>query len=149
MSRSVLSSHLLHLCLGVLLLFSIGVALAQSTATLEGTITDATGAVVPGAKIVVHNLGTGEERTAQTDSAGVYVVPSLPVGNYRVNVTAPGMQPVAANNVVLQVGSTVDQNFALRVASSSEVIEVTGTAAAINQEAVAINAVIDQRTVQD
>ena len=147
MSQQGLLRRLFQLSLGMLLLLSI--AFAQSTATLEGTVTDATGAVVPGAKIVVHNLATGEERTAETDSAGVYVVPSLPVGMYRVNVTASGMQAMAANNITLEVGRTVDQNFTLRVASSSEVIEVTGTAPVINQEAVAINAVIDQRTVQE
>jgi hypothetical protein len=131
------------------MLLLLSIAFAQSTATLEGTVTDTTGTVVPGAKIVIHNLATGEERTAETDSAGVYVVPSLPVGMYRVNVTASGMQAMAANNITLEVGRTVDQNFTLRVASSSEVIEVTGTASVINQEAVAINAVIDQRTVQE
>ena len=147
MSQQGLVRRLFQLTLGLLLLLSL--AFAQSTATLEGTVTDATGAVVPGAKIVIHNLATGEERTAETDSAGVYVVPSLPVGVYRVNVTAAGMQSMAANNLTLEVGRTVDQNFTLRVASSSEVIEVTGTAPVINQEAVAINAVIDQRTVQE
>src|SRR5271169_1745123 len=92
-------------------------ALAQSTAALQGTVTDSSGAVVPGAKIIVRNQGTAQERTVESDSAGVYVVPSLPVGLYRVSVTASGMQSVAVTNVLLEVGQTVGQNFSLRVAS--------------------------------
>jgi len=122
---------------------------AQSTATLEGTITDASGAVVPAAKIVVHNQATGEERNLESDSAGVYVAPSLPVGTYRVSVTALGMQSMMANNIPLEVGRTVQQNFTLRVASSSEVVEVTGVASVVTSETVTVGSVIDQKTVQE
>ena len=93
-------------------------AFAQSTAALQGTITDASGAVVPGAKIVVRNLGTAEQRTAESDSAGEYVVPSLPVGTYRVDVTARGMQSVAVNNLPLEVGQSAAQNGIRGVARS-------------------------------
>ena len=135
---------------GLALFLALGcVLLAQSTATLTGTITDSSGGVLPAAKIVVHNVNTGEERNVESDAAGVFLVASLPVGTYRVNVTAPGMQTMAANNVELAVGTTVQQNFALRVASSSEIVEVTGTAPVIVSEPIAINAVIDQRTVQE
>ncbi len=82
-------------------------ALAQSTASLEGTITDTSGAVVPNAKITIHNVATGEERNGVSDSAGLYVLPFLPVGTYRVNVVAPGMQSVVAKNVLLEVGQVV------------------------------------------
>src|ERR1043166_6514068 len=137
--------------LGAVLVFILvtQVALGQSTATLQGTITDATGAVVPGAKIVVHNLATGEDRPAESDSAGVYLVPSLPVGSYRVTVTAAGMQSMVANDVLLEVGSNVQQNFNLRVASSSEVVEVTGAAPVITAATVSVGAVIDRKTVQE
>jgi hypothetical protein len=64
----------------MLILVAANSAVAQSTATFEGTVTDAAGAVVPGAKMVVHNLATGEECNGESDSAGVYVVASLPVG---------------------------------------------------------------------
>jgi hypothetical protein len=124
-------------------------ACAQSTATITGTITDASGAVVPGAKILVHNAGTGEERPAESDAAGVYAVPSLPVGEYRVTVSSSGMQSVVANNVVLEVGRIVQQNFALRVASSSEVVEVLAAAPAITTGTVTVGAVIDRKTVQE
>jgi outer membrane receptor protein involved in Fe transport len=136
---------------GLLILLAAGfVVLGQSSlASLQGTITDASGAVVPGVKIVVHNTGTGEERTAQSDSAGVYVIPSLPVGTYQVNVTASGMQSVVANNVVLTVGQVAAQNFALRVASSSSVVEVTSSASTVTSETATVGTTMNESTVQE
>ena len=132
-----------------ILLLSGNAVFGQSTATLQGTVTDSSGAVVPGARIVVRNVATGEERNAESDSAGVYVVPSLPVGTYRLTVSSSGMQSMAADNIVLEVGRTVQQNFALRVAASSEVVEIHATAPVITSETVSVGAVIDQKTVQE
>jgi hypothetical protein len=134
---------------GLLVLILTNGVWAQSTAALEGTVTDPSGAVVPAAKIAVRNMATGEDRAAISDSAGVYVVPSLPVGTYSVSVTAPGMQKVVANNVLLEVGRTVQQSFTLRVASSSETVEVVAAAPLVTSETVDVGAVIDQKTVQD
>jgi hypothetical protein len=122
---------------------------AQSTATLEGIVTDATGAVVSGATIQAHNTSTGVERTVVTDAAGAYVLPSLPLGGYRVSASSSGMQTMVASNVILEVGRTAEQNFTLRVAASAETIEVTGIAPSISTESLATNAVIDAQTVQE
>src|SRR5260370_8528467 len=119
MPRNPVGYHLVLFCAVLLILASANSSLAQSTATLEGTVTDATGAVVPGAKIVVHNQATGEDRNVESDTTGVYLVPSLPVGTYRVNVTAPGMQSVVANNIPLEVCRTGHQNLSLRLASTT------------------------------
>src|SRR3982751_3109664 len=59
---------------------------AQSTATLQGNITDSKGAVVPNATVTIRNRATATERTTQTDSEGTYQIPSLPVGTYSVEV---------------------------------------------------------------
>jgi hypothetical protein len=134
---------------GLLGLILTSAVWAQSTAALEGTVTDSSGAVVPAAKIVVRNLATGEERAALSDSAGVYLAPSLPVGTYSVSVTAPGMQKVVANNILLEIGRTVQQSFTLRAASSSETVEVAAAAPLVTSETVDVGAVIDQKTVQD
>src|SRR3984885_4772931 len=74
----------------VLLLVSVGACFAQSTATLSGIVTDPSGAVVPGAQVTVHSLATGLDRQLVTDSAGLYVVPSLEPGDYQVQVKASG-----------------------------------------------------------
>src|SRR5215472_14346522 len=79
--------------LSVFLLFTGNLtALAQSSGTIQGTVTDPSGAAVVGAKVVVRNEATGEERTTQTDSAGAYQVAALPVGNYQIQVQAQGFQ---------------------------------------------------------
>src|SRR6266849_3278122 len=124
-------------------------AFAQSTATLQGTVQDATGASVPNASVTVHNQNTGEERATQTDESGLYVLPSLPVGTYRVEVKSSGMQTVVASNLVLEVGSTVRQDFALKVASTSETVEITAAAPVINESPVSVGTVVNQKTVQE
>ena len=124
-------------------------AFARSTAAIQGTVEDPSGAVVPNATITVRNLGTGGERTAQTDAAGSYQIASLPVGTYRIEVKAPGMQTVAANNVVLEVGRSVVQNFTLKVASASEIVEITAAVPTVETSTVSVNTVINQRTVQE
>jgi len=132
-----------------LALFFTGVAAAQSTATLQGTVTDATGASVPNATITVHNQSTGEERTTQTTDAGFYIVPSLPVGTYHVEVKAPGMQSMVVHDIVLDVGRTVAQDFAMKVAATSETIEINATAPVVDATTVSVGAVVNQRTVQE
>src|SRR5260370_10270828 len=130
------------------LLFA-GAAFAQSTATVVGTVSDATGASVPNASVTVRNQNTGEERSRWTDASGSYVVPSLAVGTYRVEVKSPGMQTVVASNLVLEVGSTIRQDFALKVASTSETVEITAAAPVINESPVSVGTVVNQRTVQE
>ncbi|MDR3699318.1 MAG: TonB-dependent receptor [Candidatus Sulfopaludibacter sp.] len=131
-----------------LMLFT-GLAFPQSTGTIQGTVVDATGASVPNAPITVHNEKTGEERATTTESSGIYLVPSLPVGVYRVSVKAPGMSPMSATNVEVPVGSSVRQDFSLKVASSTEVVEVTGAASVIDTNSVSISDVVNQHTVQE
>ncbi len=126
-----------------------GVSLAQSTATIQGTVTDATGASVPNATVTVRNQNTGEERSTQTDSAGFYLVPSIPVGTYRVEVKSQGMQSMVATNLPLEVGTSVRQDFSMKVASTSETIEITAAAPVIQESPVSVGTVVNQRTVQE
>src|SRR5437764_13005826 len=137
-----------HLFLAVCLLFT-GAAFAQSTATIQGTVVDASGATVPNAAVAVRNQNTGEERTTQTDAAGVYVVHSLPVGAYRVEVKSAGLQTTVASDLVLEVGGIVRQDFTLKVAATSETIEIKATAPVISEDPVSVGTVINQRTVQE
>ena len=88
----------------LLLLFVCNLSLpAQSTANLNGTVTDMSGATVPNAKVVVTNQATGLEWNAQTNSAGLYAVTSLPPGNYQIAVTASGFQTLILQDLRLDV----------------------------------------------
>ena len=86
-------------------------AWAQSTATLSGTVTDPTGAVVAGAQVKIHSLATGLDRDVVTDSAGLYSAPSLIPGDYSVVATATGFSAYKVQKVTLEV----DQHAALNM----------------------------------
>ena len=130
------------------LILTAAAAYAQSTATLSGTITDPTGAVVPQAKITVHGIATGLDRLVISDSAGNYTVPSLLPGNYSVSVEAPGFANYKLASVTMQVDQTVTANVRLSVASTGEVVHVQGAAPIIDAATITMGQVIGQATVQ-
>jgi Carboxypeptidase regulatory-like domain len=132
----------------ILLLFARTIS-AQSTGSIQGTVSDATGAFIPNATVTVTNQGTGENYTSRTDAAGLYAITSLTPGRYKVEVQAQGFQTVLAQDLALQVSSTVRQDFTVKVASSSTILEVTAAPPAIETSSVTIGQVIDSRTVQE
>src|SRR6266481_748006 len=75
----------------------------QTTATLLGSITDASGAAVPGVSVQASNLGTNVTREAVSDASGAYSIPNLPPGSYRVTATGRGFQVARVDSVTLQV----------------------------------------------
>jgi uncharacterized surface anchored protein len=136
------------LCLVVLLLLSVGVCAAQSTATLAGTVTDPTGAVVPGANVKVRSLATNTIRETVSDSAGAYTVPSLQPGDYEIRTTAAGFGTSVIKSITLQVDQSVTANVKLNVASSGETVQVEGGAAPlIDSQTITMGQVIDKETV--
>ncbi|HEX4810987.1 MAG TPA: TonB-dependent receptor [Bryobacteraceae bacterium] len=144
------SSHSARLCAVVAVLSALtGTVAAQSTGAITGTVTDATNAVVPSAKVTVTQLTTGAVRVINTDNAGLYSVPSLAPGNYKLEAQAPGLQTVVANNLLVTVGSTTTQNFTLNVASSSQTVEIQASAPLIDTSSVEVGGVVNQRTVQE
>ena len=149
-SRSASSCRWLAIaCLLAAFLLVAGSAFAQSTATIQGTVSDATGASVPNATVTARNQSTGQERSTTTDAAGAYVIPSLPVGTYRIEAKASGMQTMVANDLTVEVGTVVRQDFAMKVAATSETIEIKATAPVVSQDPVSVGSVVNQRTVQE
>src|SRR5256886_2490976 len=124
-------------------------ALAQSTASLSGTVSDATGAVVVNAKVVATNQATGVESTTQTDTAGAYLFPSLPIGVYRVQVAAPGFQSAIISNLKLEVATAVVQNIQLRIGQAAETVEITADTALVDTTTTSMSQVINDKTVQE
>ncbi len=108
-------------------------AFAQfDTGTVNGMITDTTGAVIPNAAITVTNVETSIAKTLQSDSRGNFVAAGLPFGRYVVSATAAGFNPSATQPITLTVGATVRVNLILNVANASATIQVTGTGTTIN-----------------
>jgi Carboxypeptidase regulatory-like domain len=122
---------------------------AQSTGTIQGTVTDTSGALISGATITIHSAQRGVDRTAQSDSAGNYAFPALQPGTYSLQATNPGFTTYVVNDVVLPVAQTVAVNLKLAVASANQVITVTGGAPIINASNNTVGQVISQRTVQE
>ena len=122
---------------------------AQSTATLGGTVTDATGAVVANAKVVATNQATGVETATQTDSAGAYLLPSLPIGTYRIQINASGFQSSIISNLKLEVATALTQNIQLKVGQAAEKIEIVADAALVDTTTTGVGQVINDKVVQE
>ena len=104
-------------------------ALAQvTTGTILGTVTDSTGAVLPGVSASIINVETGLSRTALTDTAGRYRASELPVGKYEVSVELAGFQKVVRTGIELTVGRQALVDFTLQVGAVAESVTVTGEA---------------------
>lgn len=132
-----------------LILIGSAVVVAQSTATLKGTITDEKGAVVPGAKVTATNQATSVERTSETDSEGNYQLAALPVGTYTIKVETQGFKTELVQNLAVEVGRTIERNFQLQVGTVAENISVTAEAPIIENATTSVGTVINQRTVQE
>ncbi len=101
-------------------------AFAQtSNATLGGTVSDATGALIPGVSVTATNTGTGIVSTVISNEAGAYQFASLQTGAYRVSAELPGFQTAAFEGVALGISQQVRLNFTLQVGSVSQAVEVT------------------------
>ncbi len=124
-------------------------ALAQSTATLTGAVTDPTGAVLPNAQVTVHSLATGTNRVVTTDGAGLYAVPALQPGDYAVNASASGFSTYRVNKVTLNVSQSVTLNMKLALSSAGETVQVESNASQIEAETITVGQVISPTTVQE
>ena len=124
-------------------------ARAQSTASIEGLITDQHGALIDGAQITASDPEIGVTRLAVTDDSGRYQLAALPIGDYRLEVRAPGFQTRILERLRMEVARRVTQDFQLQVGEASEHVSVTGTSAALEYASVSVGHVIDQRTVQE
>ena len=120
-------------CIGVLLFSAATNLCAQNiNATLNGTVTDPSGAVVPGATVVVHNQDTNTDRTVQTNATGDYTVPFLPVGVYTITVKASGFKDSVAQDVGLHVGELRTVNFQLSPGIVTQTVNVETSAAPVD-----------------
>lgn len=108
------------------LLFASILAAQGDRGSLNGTITDPNGAAVPGATVTATSVGRSTEFKAVTTSAGVYRLPYLPPGNYRISVTAAGFRTSVAENIDLAVAQTLTVDLRLELGQVSEQVTVTG-----------------------
>ncbi len=136
--------------LDIYLLVGAGILLAQvNTGTISGTVSDASGAIVPGAQVTVKNVDTGITRVVTTSEGGRYIAPELTLGRYEVTATAQGFQTEVRSGITLTVGQEAVVNFALKVGSVSESVVVTAEAPLVETTTAATSGLVDERTVHE
>ena len=117
-------------------------------ATLSGTITDPSGAAIPGAKISIKNQSTAEVTSVTSDSAGFYSVPNLVPAGYEVSISASGFR-TEVTNVTLTVGAQQTLNVPMQVGQATQTVEVTGAAAAVQLASSSLSAQVNSTTVRE
>jgi len=121
----------------------------QSTASLEGLITDQHGALIRGAEITATDRAIGFTRVAVTDSSGRYQIVALPIGDYRLEVRANGFQTGIVERVRLEVGRRLTQDFELQVGDISGNVLITESPDLLERSTISVGHVTDRRMVQD
>ena len=117
--------------------------------TLLGTVTDGSGAVVPGAGITITEVNTGISRSTETNASGYYVFANLETGTYRVAVELPGFRKAVRDGVEVQVNSTIRADAALEPGAASETIEVTAAPLTLQTDRADTGIKIETRQLQD
>lgn len=120
-----------------------------SGATLSGTVTDASGALVPKAAVVIRNTDTGATRDVTTNGDGFYSAPNLNPGNYEVKVSAKGFSAVLQKNIVLTVSAQQTLSPVLAVGSVNQTVEVQTAPPSIEATSSTTSATVDGTTVRE
>jgi hypothetical protein len=140
-------------CLGVLV-FALALLTSQRllagvTASISGTVTDPSGAVVAGASVSAANVDTGVVTTQSTNAQGFYSFQSLPLGNYTISVAQSGFKAYSQTGLVLDVNSALVVDVKLQVGASTEKIEVSSTALHVDTESTQMGEVITGKEMTD
>ena len=148
--RSICKSILIRLaCVA-----TVGLALALDAVgqaaggTIQGLVTDPSGATIANAQVTLTETATGVSRKVTTNAAGLYTVPNLHPSLYSISASAQGFSREIADNVTLTVGASLTVNLALKVGASTEQVEVKDAAADVDLETPSISEVVDSTTMR-
>ena len=139
----------LGLLLFALVLIPSGRLLAGITATISGTVTDPTGAVVAGATVTATNVETGVALSQTTNAQGFYSFPELPVGKYTIDVQKAGFKAYRQTGLVLDVNQTLAVDVPLQIGETSEKVEVSSSALHVDTETTQMGEVITGKEMTD
>src|SRR5438132_10040654 len=120
-----------------------------TTGRITGTVTDQTGAAVPGATVTLKNTDTGISRTTLSQESGKYEASSLPAGNYEVSASLSGFQTFVHKGIGLAVGQNAVVDFTLQVGQVSDSVTVVGDTAQIETTTATVSNLVDEKKVTD
>jgi hypothetical protein len=131
------------------LLFTAAAMGQSSNGTISGLVLDPSERAIAGAEILIVNDTTGVKYAGATNGEGIYALPNLPPGPYRIQVSKIGFKTIIKPDVVLNVQSAVAINFTLPVGAISETLTVQGGAPLVNTESGSVSTVIDRNMVEN
>ena len=130
-------------------LFSAGAFAQTFQAQIIGVVHDATGAVVPNAKVTATNVATGVPYGTESNSQGLYRIPALPPAQYRITATVKGFKTFEAGPVTLQVNDSVEIEVTLQLGDASEKVEVTAAAEVLQTTTASVGQVVNTRAIEN
>ena len=139
--------RVLGLCLFAALVSSFPLRAQDVTASVNGVVSDSTGATVAAAKVTAGDLDRGTTFSAVTDSAGAYNLSRLPVGRYQIKVTKTGFEAAIQPKVELEINQVAKLDFQLKVGNISESVEVTGAAPILQAETTTVGTVMQSEAI--
>ncbi|MFC6646798.1 carboxypeptidase regulatory-like domain-containing protein [Granulicella cerasi] len=148
-AKSLLGCALVLAPLAVAPRASVAFAQSSTNGAIGGTVTDASGALLPGTVITIKSLDTGVVRTSKTNSSGEYRVSELPPGNYSITFTSDGFQTAIEKSVVVTVGGTANVTPKLLAGSVSDKVEVSAELPPIKTAGADISTTIDQNAIEN
>src|SRR5579884_3776268 len=123
-------------------------ALAQATGRIGGTVVDPSGANIPGASVTCTNLDTGLTRTVETNGAGVFEFPDLPIGRYRLETSKQGFESQRTNEIPLVTGQVIDMKITMQLGSINQTVQVTAEAPLIQSVSSTVQESVTERQMQ-
>jgi hypothetical protein len=139
----------LFCCVSILLLATKGFSQIAGTGNIQGTVSDATGAVIPNASVTLTDEATGVSRATKTSGGGIYLFPGVPISTYDLSVSAPGFKNYIQTKIVLEVGSSIAVNPALTIGNKNETVEVQAEGLALQTEDPTFKQTIDSAAVTE
>jgi hypothetical protein len=133
----------------IILILLAGALLASPTATLTGRVTDTTGAVMPGVEVQAINVETGIKVTTQTNEEGLYSIPLLPPGTYRIVLQKHGFRTIIKPGVELRVQDIIALNFEMQIGSVAESITVEEGVPLLQAETATLGQTIDRNVMAE
>lgn len=159
MGRFCVVSYTLSACKRACLILGLLVAIAGfpalsraqqvATATINGTVADATGAVIPGAKVTLQNIATNVERSTSTNGSGYYTLLNILPGRYTLTVSKEGFRTITQPTFDLAVNQTTSLDFTLQVGETTQKVTVEAVAGGIQTSTSELGTVITTRSVMN